>query len=633
RGIRPLPNLETKFVAANTLVGIARAGQMSLRDPEIDQMEERLRDVRARHFSARTPKTKAKYREQDKELRTRLAALLRRDGFSGDTAALLASWDPYDQNASASFFDREWMFGLRDGFDIIIANPPYVRQEQISELKPYFKATYPETYSGTADLFVYFFHQGLNLLRHGGRLVYITNNKWLRAGYGENLRGFLAAQTVVEQLVDFGHSPIFEGADVFPAIVVLEKPTNGVPTNRQVCVADFPREALGGDALDVYIREHSRAVPQARLSSAAWSLENASIDDLMAKIRQACVPLGEYAGVKPYRGVLTGFNEAFLIDTPTKERLVRDDPRAAEIIKPYLRGQDIKRWSPEWDGLWMIVLKSSENAAWPWRNKPEHQAETIFQQTFPALHAFMKPTEARLRARQDKGHYWWELRSCAYYDAFESPKLMYQEIQFHSVYSRDATGFFSNNKVFFLEKDDLYLLAILNSPLMWWHNWRFLPHMKDEALNPAGFLIEQLPIAPPSDATRAEVEPAVARLIAITQADQQARRELHRWLRDEFGIEKLGQKLDAFEQLSAGAFADEVAKRRPKASAALTAGARQALQRSHSEHAAPIQQRAGEALALERRLADLVNAAYGLTPEEIALLWETAPPRMPVGRG
>ena len=532
------------------------------------------------------------------------------------------------------FFDRFGQpLGEAAGFDAVIGNPPYVRQEQIAPYKPYLAEAFPETYHGAADLFVYFYHQALRLLRVGGRMSYIVTNKWLKSGYGEPLRGFFAQHARIERLIDFGHAPIFEDADVFPCIIVLEKPA-GAPNalgEHQVQVTAFPREALRLVQLDGYVRRFSHAVPQARLGRSAWSLETSDVDALMEQIKRAGVPLAEFAGVKPYYGIKTGLNEAFLIDTPTKERLVRDDPRAAEIIKPYLRGQDIKRWSPEWADLWLIVLKSSGDHTWPWSNEPE-RAEAIFQQTYASLYAFMKPLEAKLRKRQDKGRYWWELRSCAYYAAFEQPKLLYQEIQFHPVYGFDPTGYFSNNKVFLLPKADPWLLAVLNSPLLWWHNWRYLPHMKDEALNPAGFLMEQLPIAPATDDVLAEVAPAVVRLIAITQANQEARRDTLDWLRSEFGVEAPGQKLAELGGLSEGAFIDEVKKRRPRSAGTLTVGGLKALRAGYVEQATPLQARAGEALALERRLAALVNAAYGLSAEDVALLWRTAPPRMPGAR-
>ena len=328
-----------------------------------------------------------------------------------------------------------------------------MRQESLGQIKTYFAAAYTETYHGVADLYVYFYQQGLRQLRRGGRMSYIVTNKWLRASYGEPLRSYFASEDALEEIVDFGHAPIFPDADVFPCIVVLRKPKRDENTDGRVRVVEFPRDALGKVELDRYVEEHGHTVPRKRFGKAAWSLEPQAVDDLMAKIQEKGVPLAEFAGVKPYRGVLTGLNEAFLIDTPTRERLVREDPRSAEIIKPYLRGQDIKRWTPEWNGLWMIVLKSSGDHNWPWSDAGD-DAEETFRQTYPSLYGHMKPLEDRLRKRQDKGRYWWELRSCAYYDAFEQPKVMYQVIQFHPQYGLDEGGLFSNDKTFFVPLAD-----------------------------------------------------------------------------------------------------------------------------------------------------------------------------------
>ena len=532
------------------------------------------------------------------------------------------------------FFDRRGgSLGSRAGFDVVIGNPPYVRQEEIAPLKPYLASAYPETYHGVADLYVYFYHQGLRLTRSGGRMSYIVTNKWLRAGYGEPLRAYFAKQGALEQIIDFGHAPIFPDADVFPCIIVLEKPiaaSTDVPApDHQVQVTSFPRAELHRVEIGRYVADHAHAVPHSRFGRAAWNLEPNAVDDLLAKIRRNGEPLAEFAGVKPYRGVLTGLNEAFLIDTPTRNRLVAADRKCAEIIKPCLRGQDMKRWSPEWQELWMIVLKSSENHSWPWATADD-AAEEVFHQTYPSLWDHMKRLEPALRKRLDHGVHWWELRTCAYYDAFERRKIMYQEIQTYPWYSLDNTGYLTNNKCFILPVNDLYILAVLNSPLVWWHNWRYLPHMINDTLTPLGVLMEQLPIAPASDETRQAVEPAVARLIEITKSNQQARADMLDWLRTEFSVETPGQKLEAFAALDADAFVEEVRKRRPRVPGRLGPGALSELRAGYYEQATPVQQRRSEARELERRLSDLVNQAYGLTPEEVELLWATAPPRMPL---
>jgi hypothetical protein len=534
------------------------------------------------------------------------------------------------------FFDRHGHFkGPAGGFDVVIGNPPYVRQEELTAFKPYFATAYPETYDGVADLYVYFYQQGLRLTRAGGRMSYIVTNKWMRAGYGQPLRTFFAQTGALERIIDFGHAPIFEEADVFPCILILDKPgTQGEQSERPVQVLTFPRgdlsQVIEKKSLGSYVQAHSHTRAHRRFSTAAWNLETSVVDDLLVKIRRVGVPLAEFARVKPFYGIKTGLNEAFLIDAPTRDRLVREDPRCADMIKPSLRGQDIKRWSPEWANVWMIALKSSGDHSWPWSDAADSAvAEERFQQTFPSLYRYLKPMEDRLRVRQDQGRYWWELRACAYYDIFEQPKILYQEIQFHPAYCIDRKGLFSNNKAFFLARADVYLLAILNSPLMWWHNWRYLPHMKDEALSPVGECMKMLPIAVPSDAIHMKAEQAVTRLIEITRAEQETRQLLLDWLRFEFEVQEPGKRLENPTELDMQAFLEEVRKRRPKTAKRLTPSALRAIQAGYTEQMVPLQQRKTESATLERRISELINAAYGLTPEEVALLWETAPARMP----
>ena len=195
RGVRPLPNLETKFVAANTLLDVEKPAQLSLRNPEVDDKEKALEEVRRRHFTARTPRTKERYRKRDAELRTEISALLKQDGFPSETTEKIANWDPYDQNTSADFFDPEWMFGIVEGFDIVIGNPPYVRQEKIKPLKPTLKKRYA-CYTGAADLYVYFYERGLQLLSPSGIHTFICSNSWLDVNYGAPLQKYLLGNTM-----------------------------------------------------------------------------------------------------------------------------------------------------------------------------------------------------------------------------------------------------------------------------------------------------------------------------------------------------------------------------------------------------------------------------------------------------
>jgi hypothetical protein len=512
----------------------------------------------------------------------------------------------------------------RGGFDVVVGNPPYVRQEWISPFKPYLQAHY-KAYHGTADLYVYFYELGLNVLRPGGRLSFIVTNKWMRAAYGEPLRRFFAENAWLESVVDFGHAKqIFEDADVFPTIIVARKPGEGSPpSTTRVCA--IPREQLRISDLSGQIATEGFDVERSRLGEAAWSLEPKAAENLFAKIRDRGVPLREFAGAKPYRGVVTGLNEAFLVDGPTKDSLISEHQSSADLLKPYLRGQDIDRWAAEWDGLWMIFARRG-----------------IDIEAYPAIKRHLSTFRERLEpkpsgwqgenwsGRKAGTYQWFELQDpVEYWTLFERPKLLYQEIQFHPSYSLDTEGLYGNNKAFFIPVGDLYLLGVLNSPLMWWYTWRYLPHMKDEALSPVGFLMEALPIANPSDSVRASVEAATGRLVTLATESQRTRWDILDWLRMEHAIEKPSLRIQNPILLTSDEFVSEVKKLRGKKNP-LSLAALKNLREEHERTIIPAQALAREAQELERKVSDLVNAAYGLTPEEVRLMWETAPPRMPI---
>jgi hypothetical protein len=197
------------------------------------------------------------------------------------------------------------------------------------------------------------------VLRPGGRLSFVVTNKWLKAAYGEPLRRFFAENAWVESIGDFGHAKqIFEDADVFPSIIVAQKPTDSpAPTTTRVCA--IPRGQLRIEDLTRQIDEVGFEIPRARLAISPWSLEPAAADDLLIKLQQAGVTLKDFVSVRPLFGIKTGLNRAFLIDTPAKQSLIAADPKSGEVLKPYIRRQDVGRWQADWAGLWMIAIKSS----------------------------------------------------------------------------------------------------------------------------------------------------------------------------------------------------------------------------------------------------------------------------------
>lgn len=223
--IRPLPNLELKFVSANTLIGIEKpqAQGVLLDNPKVKELEKMLQDVRHRLFSAKTSTAKQRLREKDKKLRDEMSSILKGSGWSNQSARQLAKWDPYDQNASSPFFDPEWMFGIKDGFDVVIGNPPYVDSENMTkndlEFRNILKKHY-KTAKGNWDLFVIFIEKGMRLTKIKGAISYIVPNKLISAKYTSELRAFINKKTVYN-LIDYSMVDVFKEADVYPVVFLF----------------------------------------------------------------------------------------------------------------------------------------------------------------------------------------------------------------------------------------------------------------------------------------------------------------------------------------------------------------------------------------------------------------------------
>ena len=338
RGVRPLPNLETKFVAANTLLGVEKPAQMTFRNPEIDSKEKALEEVRRRHFTARTPRTKERYRNRDAELRAEISTLLQQDGFPSETTEKIANWDPYNQNASADFFDPEWMFGVTDGFDVVIGNPPYVRQEKIKDLKPTLKKHYT-CYTGAADLYVYFYERGLQLLSPSGIHTFICSNSWLDVNYGAPLQKYLLDNTNNAVICHSEAEREFESADINTIVSILH---NGIP-DAESHLRFLTFKTFIGDP-DVQNRhERTRAYTELKQEGTRekkytgdkWGGKYLRAPDIywtiLEKGKNKLVRLGDIAEVR--RGFTTGANEFFYLDA---ER-IQEWGIESEYLKPVIK--------------------------------------------------------------------------------------------------------------------------------------------------------------------------------------------------------------------------------------------------------------------------------------------------------
>jgi hypothetical protein len=408
------------------------------------------------------------------------------------------------------------------GFDAIIGNPPYIRQEAIKEQKPAFMEMFGDFYCGTADIYTYFYKTGLNLLKTGATLCYIAPNKFMRAGYGKNTRELLTTLASPLMVLDFGDLPIFDEATTYPSIVMVQnvgakQASSASPDsrgNRDFFTATF----TNSDQLtsfDKTLATIGFTMPVAALRSEGWTLERPEVLALMDKLRTVGKTLGEYVNGKFYRGVLTGLNEAFVIDEETRARLIAENPKSAEIIKPWLRGRDIRKWQAEWANLYIIAIASSGNRKWPWsKEEVETTARPIFEQTYPAVHRHLTQWETGLKKRDDKGRFWWELRACAYYDSFLASKIIYPDIAQSSKFLMDESCSFSSNTTYFIPSSDYCLLGLLNSKLLWWFYGTITSTIQGGFVRYFSQYMEQLPIPPATAAQQAPIIERVRKILA-----------------------------------------------------------------------------------------------------------------------
>ena len=453
-GIRPLPNLEAKFVAANSLIGLKKNNSLFVTN--IIDIEEKLQKANHKIFSAKTYRTKRKYRELLKTLRREMVEKLAEvDVISNDQIEQLASWDMFDQNSYASFFDPEWMFGVSSGFDIVIGNPPYIQlQLNGGELGKMYEDCGFQAFTSTGDIYCLFYERGHQLLKQNGHLCYITSNKWMRAAYGEKLRTFLASKTNPLLLIDFAGVKVFESATVDTNILLFEKAKNAHNT---VCAATNKQNRDSLKNLSVFVQQQGS--PCDFSGGDSWVILSPIEQSIKKKIEAVGTPLKDW-DINIYRGVLTGYNDAFIITTLKRDEILsncqseEERRRTDEIIRPILRGRDIKKYGYNWADLWLINTHNGVKGRIP----------RIRIEDYPAIKAHLDHYWSKIKDRADQGDTPYNLRNCAYLEEFMRPKIIYREIGFEMDACIAPANWFVNNKLYLITGDNIeYLLAFLNS--------------------------------------------------------------------------------------------------------------------------------------------------------------------------
>jgi adenine-specific DNA-methyltransferase len=486
RGIRPLPNLETKFVAANTLLALeSKVPEGDLFADDVRAIEKQIAAKYHDHFNVRSRREKLELQRSIRKLRQELGKML--GSVAGEESKLIAAWDPFDQQQTAGFFDPHWMFGpsLTEGFDIVFGNPPYVQIQKLPiEVKEQLKSfsvkrgkgkvevrSRFETFDSMGDIYCLFYERGAQLLKPGGTLSYITSNKWMRAGYGVSLRDYFSNRVRVKQVVDFGGNLVFSTAMVDTVIVVAER-TSPAESHPSVVI---PKECDIERELGAFVSHNSVKLKNTYGGESTWVILSPERQRIKEMVEAQGVPLEKW-DIQINYGIKTGFNEAFYITSEEKVAFCREDPRCAELLVPLLTGADIKRYGAEWDGTWMLFI--------PW-HFPLHEdpsikgdskvAEQALMDRYPVIYrhllSYKKQLSARNKAETGIRYEWYALQRWAadYHAEFAKPKIIYPNMTKYLPFFVDRDrGFFVNDKGFILtsEQESLgYLVSVLNSSL------------------------------------------------------------------------------------------------------------------------------------------------------------------------
>ena len=576
-GIKTLPNLESKFVAANSLINadIHQYNEDWTQDEVLAILKNELIAIRRRHFYTRKRSEKIRLLREDESKRKQIyehinrlvgepnkekihslqqqiaeheklldlyqgedwvEEAIQKDLFSepeivrvdknkrerdringiisacrrdieheqnkctpqGFEAAVLqvTDWNPYDQNSVSPFLDIEWMFGVTDGFDIVLGNPPYVRLDvNKGRLAKLYEPIHYETFDSKGNIYCLFYEQGWKLLRQKGILVYITLNKWLRADYGEKLRGFFTEKTNPTLFVDFGGVQVFESANVDTNILLFSKEKN----KHKVKTSELKvKDAPNFSTLQKYVMDHHFYYDFH--GSDCWVVMTNEKIYIKKKVEEKGKLLRDWM-IQINYGIKTGLDKAFWIDSARKKEILswcntkEEEENTKKLIRPLLRGKDIKKYGYSWANIWLINT----------HNGVKKKLKKIYIEDYPALKRHLDDYYERLSDRSDKGDTPYNLRNCAYIQEFDKPKIIYPETTKYLPFVLDEDAFLTNKTCFIVVGEHVaFLTAFLNSSLFKYCFIDDFPPLGEDRRGLGKTYFEKIPVLEVDDATDAE---------------------------------------------------------------------------------------------------------------------------------
>jgi len=481
-GIRPLPNLEAKFVAANTLIGIEKPKvQLNLYNQEIKALEESLKNVRHDLFNARTPATKRKLRAEDKILREEMGGLLIANSWSNESARQLAAWDPYDQNASSPFFDPEWMFGVTDGFDVVIGNPPYVRVQTLqltqSEFMPIYRKNYKSA-TGSFDIYALFVEMGYTVLNKNGLLSYILPHKFFQATFGVGLRKILTERRALKQVVRFGAEQVFDEVTTYTCLLFLAS-----QPQRVFDLFEIKSLEPGNDVLlaalsrEKHIDYEYSVLDEPRDDN--WSFTIGDNNKVMQKITQYKQTLADITR-KIFVGLQTGADKIYVLKILEDSgdiikcysaQLEKEIEIEKQFVRPFLMGKDVHRYEKPVPKNVVIF------PYWIREGRAVLMTQKEIEKNFPVGWKYLLKNKQTLGDRE-RGRFaenWWCFSRPQNMADFLAIKIMTPEIALGCQMTIDEKGIcYHTTKVYSFVFNDKaidsanFYLGILNSKVLWY---------------------------------------------------------------------------------------------------------------------------------------------------------------------
>ena len=494
----------------------------------------------------------------------------------------------------------------KGGFDVVIGNPPYVQLQSMGAMSNVYAQCGFKTYNKSADLYCLFTERGYSLLKEGGLQSFIMPNKWMLVSYGKELRKFMA-KTNLQQIINFGDVQFFDEATIYVCIFVTRKADE---QKNDVLALSLNQKTYHGDFLNE-VPSQLAAYPSETFGEAEWIIQPKAHFDILKKMQQQGTALKDMPISINY-GIKTGYNDAFFIDETTRDRLIDEDPKSAELIHPLLRGRDLQSWYTSNDGQYIIN---------PHNGLPKKKIAPINIEDFPSIKKHLDQYIAQLTKRGDKGVTPYNLRACDYLEEFRKPKILYGEITAFFPFVYDDTGIMCNNKIFFITANDdsvnlKFITAILNSKLCKLWIWYNCPELQGGTREIRKVYFENFRI--PLDVDQNILASLADLQIQHVSQLQEKRSRFLRRLNENFEEIKVTSALQTFDQLDFKGFTAELKKQKIK----LTLVQQDEWEDYFNQYRVACQELTSQIAATDNEIDQRVFDLYGLTDEERKIVTE-----------